>query len=337
MSCTTFALRSKKKQVRISFVGDIMCHDSQLTSYYNSKTKSYHPEKSFQYITNRLQNSDLVLGNLETTIPKNPSDYSGYPRFGSPRSLLTALKKSGFSILSTANNHSADKGSFAIDNTISSVIEEGMTPIGTYSSDSDYDKRRNLIISKNEIKIAIYNYTYSTNGIQVPKPSRVRLIDEKTISEDISYAKTQAVDFIIIWYHFGTEYQITPDKSQLMWVNFALSNGADIVIGGHPHVVQRMEKIGEQFVAYSLGNFLSAQNRNFTDGGIILNFNLDLYTNGKKQISNIMYEPVWIDPQDYKIIPIEEMLENSKMTPNKRKKMLEYRKEFLKVMSENRL
>ncbi|WP_246047032.1 CapA family protein [Leptospira ognonensis] len=340
LNCTTFSLRAKKKQVRITVVGDIMCHSSQLNSYYNPKTKNYDTSRSFELIRNRFEQSDLVLGNLETTLVKNPSDYSGYPRFGSPIDLATSLKNAGFHVLSTANNHSADKGSPGIDITIETVRKENMVPIGSYQSQQDYDLRRHFSVIKNNLKIAIYNYTYSTNGIKVPDGRIVRLIDEKTITEDMEHAKSIGMDLIIVWFHFGTEYQIKPDASQLRWVNFALNLGADVILGGHPHVVQRIDKINDQLVAYSLGNFLSAQNHPFTDGGIILNFNFSIDGNGQKLITDVAYESVWIYPHGYQIIPINEIdRENFKIPLNKhyRKKASDYKMQFDKVMSENKL
>ncbi|MDZ4725125.1 MAG: CapA family protein [Leptospira sp.] len=348
LNCTTFSLRSHKKQVRITFAGDIMCHSSQLASYYDSKTKSYQADKSFDYIAKRIKNSDLVLGNLETTIVSSPDLYSGYPRFGSPKAIVKSLKKTGFHIISTANNHSADKESLGIDLTIDTVLEEGMIPIGTYKSMDDYITRKNLIITLNDIKIAIYNYTYSTNGVKVPKDRIVRLIDEESISKDLAFAKQNQADFIIVWYHFGTEYQIKPDSYQEKWVNFALKNGANIVIGGHPHVVQKIERYNlnkdslsdEQFIAYSLGNFLSAQSRPFTDGGMLLHFNILIEENGKRTISDIKPEPVWVSPNGYRIIPIEAYLNNEmeiQLSPNHKKRMLNYYKEFQKVMNDNKI
>lgn len=326
--------------MRITVVGDIMCHSSQLNSYYNPKTKQYETFRSFELVKNRFDQSDLVLGNLETTLLQNPSNYSGYPRFGSPADLATSLKKAGFHILSTANNHSADKGSNGIDTTIDTVKNENMVPIGTYQSQQDYDTRRHFSVTKNQIKIGIYNYTYSTNGIKVPDGRIVRLLDEKTIIEDITYAKSLGTDLIIIWFHFGTEYQIKPDASQVRWVNFALNQGADVILGGHPHVVQRIEKINEQLVAYSLGNFLSAQNHPFTDGGIILNFSFSIDANGKKMISDISFEPVWVYPNGYRIVPISELNGDNLTIPlNKhyRKKASDYKIQFEKVMSENKI
>jgi len=315
-----------------------MCHSSQLNTYYDTKSKTYHTQKSFEFVSDKLKNSDLVLGNLETTLVPRFEDYSGYPRFGSPDDFAPTLKESGFHILSTANNHSADKGSIGIDHTISKLLSIGLVPIGTYSSNEDYQNRRNLIIERNGIKIAIYNYTYSTNGIKVPNGRIVRLIDKETISEDISFAKSKLVDFIIVWYHFGTEYQIKPDSAQINWANYALSLGADAVIGGHPHVVQRIEKKDEKLVAYSLGNFLSAQNRPFTDGGMILSFDLIVSKTGKKEFLNILPEPVWVLPAGYKIIPIEDAMNDMTkypINPNHVRRMKIYKKEFDNVMKQN--
>ncbi len=317
-----------------------MCHSSQLSDAYNPKTKSYEFDKSFQYISSKFIGSDLILGNLETTIVDETSNYSGYPRFGSPKTLVQTLKRTGFNILSTANNHSADKGSLGIDLTIKSIQNESMIPIGTYSSLEDYVTRKNLIFEINNIKIAIYNYSYSTNGIQVPNGKFVRLIEEKTIKEDIDYAKEVKADLIIVWYHFGTEYETKPDKNQLKWVDFAKNLGADIIIGGHPHVVQPVIKEPNHLIAYSLGNFISAQNRPFTDGGMILHFEFTLNTDQSKSISDISLVPVWVYPIGYKILPLNDLLENKleiQIPINYRKKAEFYKKQYNKVMEDSRI
>jgi len=321
-----------------------MCHNSQLGTYWNAKTKSYSADSSFEYVKPILQNYDIVFGNLETTITNNQADHSGYPRFGSPPQFVQSIAKAGFHVLSTANNHSADKGAKAIDLTIETVIAEGMTPLGTYTSDIDYQNRRHFILEKNGIRIAVYNYTYSTNGIKVPEDRIVRLIEEKKLKEDIQFAKTQGVDFTLVWFHYGTEYKTEPDKDQIKWVNIALEEGADLIIGGHPHVVQNFKKFDspsgksntkQQLVAYSLGNFLSAQNAPFTDGGIILNF--DLIVNGKdsKEIVNVNYEPVWVYPSGYRVIPIDRYLNqeiNLKLPKHSEAKMKAYKTQLLKVL-----
>nr|WP_083929985.1 CapA family protein [Leptospira yanagawae] len=328
--------------MRILFVGDLMCHSSQISSYFDSKTKTYNSFKSFEYVADILQNANLTLGNLETTISDIPSEFSGYPRFASPVGYVHGLKKAGFDIVSTANNHSADTGSKGIDTTIRSVLENGMVPIGTYYSYEDYQNRKDFIQDVNGIIIAIYNYTYSTNGIPVRDGRVVRLLSEEQIKIDVSFAKENGAHFIILWYHYGTEYSETPDKTQSKWVNLGFEAGADIIIGGHPHVVQKLDffqdqKANEQrLVAYSLGNFLSAQNRKFTDGGVILSITLSLELGKElvKKIEKVQTKSVWVDPRNYTIIPIQNYKQREipiQLPKHLEKRMMEYESYLKKI------
>ncbi|MCW7469162.1 CapA family protein [Leptospira kanakyensis] len=340
LSCYTLPDVYFTRQVRIKVVGDLMCHNSQISTYYFPKTKQYDSSGSFEYVSNLLQDADLTLGNLETTIATDPIEFTGYPRFGSPIGYLTGIQNSGFDILSTANNHSADKGPFGIDHTIDSVIQKGMVPIGTFKSNSDYLDRKDFFIEVNGIKIAIYNYTYSTNGIPVKNGRTVRLLDENQIKEDVVFAKESGIHFVILWYHYGSEYEEKPDKSQTKWVNLGFEAGADIIIGGHPHVVQRIDQFQEEktwedrLVAYSLGNFLSAQNRENTDGGIILSFELEINSRNQKKIKNVITEPVWVYSHGYKIIPILKYARNEislKLPKHLEKRMYGYEAHLKKI------
>lgn len=340
LSCYTLPDFTHTRQVRIKFVGDLMCHSSQISAYYDPKTKTYNSIKSFEYVSKTLQNANLTFGNLETTITERSDEYSGYPRFGSPVGYLKGLKQAGFDILSTANNHSADKGSYGIDTTIKSVIETGMIPIGTFTSEEDYHNRKDFFQEVNGIKIAIYNYTYSTNGIPVRDGRIVRLLNEEQIKADVTYAKKNGIHFVILWYHYGNEYEEKPGANQIRWVNIGLDAGADIIIGGHPHVVQKIDYYQnpilneDKLIAYSLGNFLSAQNRQYTDGGIILSFTLELNGQQEKKISQVQSEPIWVNPRSYQIIPIQ-MYKNSELPislpKHLEKRMLEFEAHLKKI------
>ncbi|WP_425528840.1 CapA family protein [Leptospira biflexa] len=340
LSCYTLPDFIPTRQVRIKFVGDLMCHSSQISAYLDSKTKIYDSFKSFEYVADSLQNANLTLGNLETTITEIQSEYSGYPRFGSPSGYLTGLKNAGFDILSTANNHSADKGSYGIDTTVQSVFNHEMISIGTYTSLLDFQNRKDFIQEVNGIKIAIYNYTYSTNGIPVRDGRIVRLLNEDQIRSDVIFAKKEGAHFIILWYHFGNEYEEKPSPSQTKWVNVGLEAGADIIIGGHPHVVQKIDfyedpKTNEdRLIAYSLGNFLSAQNRQYTDGGIILSFTLEINKENQKKILNLQSEPVWVNPRNYSIIPIQKYSNSElpiKLPKHLEKRMFEFESHLKKI------
>lgn len=194
-----------------------------------------------------------------------------------------ALKDAGFDILTTSNNHSVDTGRKGIDHTIDTLDSLGISHLGTYKSIEEFEKNRILLYTKNGINFAFLSYSYSTNGIAIPKDKVVNIIDKDRIREDIQLARSKKPDVLIVAYHFGTEYARFPDKFQKEMVDFAFQEGADIILGGHPHVLQPYEldwiqdKYGERkqrLVIYSLGNFVSGQIKRYTNGGMIFNFKL---------------------------------------------------------------
>ncbi|MDH5657564.1 MAG: CapA family protein, partial [Spirochaetia bacterium] len=265
ISCTVGTARgSDHHSVSFSVVGDIMQHDLQIETAYNPSCKCYEYKPVFEPVKEYLEKADITIGNLETTLPGDPKKYSGYPEFGAPDSLVTALDYVGFDILTTANNHSLDKGKSGLKRTIKVLDQKGIVHLGTYSSHTEHKKNRVLFVHKNGIKFALLNYTYGTNGIAVPKDVVVNLIDDKKIMEDMALAREAKPDVIVVLYHFGGEYLRQPDEYQKKYVNLAFNEGADIVLGGHPHVLQPFEvknvkdKFGKQknrLVIYSLGNF----------------------------------------------------------------------------------
>jgi hypothetical protein len=336
-SCTSFFLKAepdvREYSLKVSVVGDIMVHNTQLKSAYNSKCKCYDFKPSFEKVKKYLSATDILIGNLETTLPDNEKLYDGYPQFGTPNALAEALKDAGFHILTTSNNHSCDTGKIGLSNTIRVLDSLGIGRLGTYLSKEDHEKNRIHIIDKNGIKIAMLSYTYGTNGIAVPKGYIVNLIDKETIKKDLQLAKETNPDLVAVYYHFGNEYERFPDKSQKTLIDFSIEHGADIILGGHPHVLQPYEVRNVEVAGvkkrvlyiYSLGNFISSQYRRYTDGGIIFNFTIK-----KKTISlpdhkdkfidfeSVNYIPVWVhrnyvkDKLTYIVLPVEDYLENNK-------------------------
>jgi poly-gamma-glutamate synthesis protein (capsule biosynthesis protein) len=216
-------------------------------------------------------------------LPGVISEYSGYPQFGTPDSILDALKGNGFSILTTSNNHCLDKGKETLKRTILEINKRGMQSTGTFISLEDKINKRFITLEKNGIKIAFLSYTYSTNGIPIPKGVIVNLINREEIANDIQFAKNSKVDSIIVYYHFGKEYERFPDKSQRDLVEFTFNEGVDVILGGHPHVLQPYElktikdKYGttkKRLVIFSLGNFISCQSWRYSNGGIIFYYSI---------------------------------------------------------------
>lgn len=316
--------------VSVSVVGDVMCHAPQLSAAYNAKTKRYEFDSVFAPVKHLLSAADLTIANLETTLPGVRKQYSGYPQFGSPDSLAAALKSAGVDVLTLANNHSVDKLKAGMLRTIKVVDQLGFSHLGTYSSLDDHKKRRALFIERNGIRLAFLNYTYGTNGIRVPKGTVVNLIGKGTgIAADLKWVREQKPDGIVVLYHFGGEYLRAPDKYQKKWVDFALKHGADVVLGGHPHVLQPFgvrevtDRYGEtrkRLIAFSLGNFVSNQQRRYTDGGKIFHFTIQKNPNSESPqrllFRDIRYDPVWVyverkkSGRAYHVLPVRDYLKN---------------------------
>jgi poly-gamma-glutamate synthesis protein (capsule biosynthesis protein) len=262
-------------RLSLLFTGDIMGHDSQIASAYNSTTKQYDYHPCFQFVKPYIESVDLAIGNLELTLAGPP--YKGYPQFSSPDELAVALKDAGFDVLVTANNHSVDRGRKGIERTIQMLDSFKITHTGTFTDETFRLNDYPLIINRNGFRLALLNYTYGTNGIPVPSPTIVNLIDTAAIRKDLTLAKAQLPDAVIVFVHWGSEYQSLPNKSQKELAEFCFNHGASLVIGAHPHVLQPMEwrKEKNQLVVYSLGNFVSGQRKRFTDGGSMVRVELE--------------------------------------------------------------
>jgi poly-gamma-glutamate synthesis protein (capsule biosynthesis protein) len=286
-------------RMKLSFVGDIMGHENQLYAAVGdpSKMKSknmsdFSYETCFRYVQPILEEADLVIGNLELTL-SNKGRYTGYPMFRSPNSLATYLKKAGFDLLTTCNNHSNDGLKYGVINTIEVLDSLGIQHTGTFKNQAERDSLYPLIVEKEvdgtTFRLAFINYTYATNGVRTREPCVVNLIEQNQIYKDIVSAKAAKPDLIIAIMHWGKEYQLDEHKSQVAYTNFLWENGVDVVIGTHPHVIQPIKTdtiwevdstdFREVLVTYSLGNFISNQYRPNTDVGLI--FELELVKNSQ--------------------------------------------------------
>lgn len=288
--------------ITISVVGDLMCHGPQF-EYARVGKDSFDFNPVYRIVKKYLEASNFTFGNLETvTAGKKNGGYTGYPFFNTPTGYLDALKNVGFDFLVTANNHSLDRSEKGILKTIEELNDRSIGYTGTYTSQNDRDSIR--VININGIKIAILAYSYGTNGNPIPKGKDylINLIDYKLIEKDINSAKRIKPDLILVHYHFGEEYKREPVQFQKEVVNKTIELGADIIIGGHPHVLQPVDfyktnhgNLDSGFVAYSMGNFISNQQDRYKDAGMILSIKLKkyFYTN-LIEIEEVNYLPTWV-------------------------------------------
>jgi poly-gamma-glutamate capsule biosynthesis protein CapA/YwtB (metallophosphatase superfamily) len=310
---SSFAFAQDTTRLSLLFFGDIMQHGSQIADAYDPQTKKYNYDPCFQFIKPYLQSPDLTIGNLELTLAGPP--YSGYPQFSAPDELLSTLKNSGVDVLVTANNHCVDTGRKGLERTAKMLDSLDIPRTGTFKNEADKSKNHPLIVNKNGFKLAILNYTFSTNGLPVTKPNIVNMVDTALMRKDLIKAKSMTPDAIIVFTHWGVEYQSLPTKWQKDVTEFCFKHGAQLVIGAHPHVLQPMEwrKEKNQLIAYSLGNFVSGQRKRYTDGGAMLTLSLEKVTfKDQSSITNIAdpkYILQWIyrtadSEKNYYILPV---------------------------------
>jgi len=275
------------------FIGDIMQHDSQMEAAYDTLLKKHDYTSCFQYVAPYLDSVDLTIGNLEVTLAGPP--YKGYPLFSAPDELVKTLKDSGLDVLVTANNHCVDRGRQGLERTIMMLDSFKISHTGTFMDTVNRMNDYPLMVHRNGFSICLLNYTYGTNGMPVEKPNMVNRIDTMQIKRDLEKAKGLKADAIIVFMHWGSEYQSLPGKFQKDIADFCFLNGAKLVIGSHPHVLQPIEwrKETDQLVAYSLGNFVSGQRKRYTDGGLMLKIELERIAHADSSSSTRIYDSTY--------------------------------------------
>ena len=304
----------------LMFIGDVMSHSPQVDAARMADgTYDYAP--CYRFLAPYIASADLCIANMEVPLAGLP--YTGYPQFSCPDQMMSQLFDVGVDVFLTANNHTCDKGAKGIRRTIHVMDSLCIPHVGTYLDSTDFNQRNPLIVEKNGFRIAVLNYTYGTNGIPAPNPFIVNLLDSAAIARDIARARELKADYIVVMPHWGIEYERKQNKEQKGFANYIYECGADMVIGGHPHVVQPItlenrNELGvpQRITAYSLGNFVSNQRKRYTDGGIIVKCEMVRDTNGLIQITNYEYLPYWVykgtcqGKYQYHILPAKHAVEN---------------------------
>lgn len=325
--------KEEKKEdidIKMTAIGDIMCHNTQYNDAYLADSKTYDFSYVFTDIEKYINSADIAVGNLETTFAGKERGYSSYPRFNTPEQLATNLKKLGIDVVSTANNHCMDTNYSGLVSTLKYLDEAEIAHTGTNESEESQNKI--LIQDVKGIKIAFLSFTYGTNGISIPSDKKyaVNLIDDELIIKQLQLAKEQKSDLICVSMHWGEEYQTKPNSEQKRLANLLFENGVDIILGSHPHVLQPMEKkeitledgmTKECFVIYSLGNFMSGQVKEGTRDSIILNLDIKKSgETGKTTISKVDYIPIYMyksttgNTKRYKILDLEKKDFNNELS-----------------------
>jgi len=298
------------------FTGDLMCLKGQ---QYDSQTKDgYNFYPSYKYVAPIFKSADFVCGNLETLlsesnpITKNKVTENGQPQCNGPVDYLNALKKAGFDMLVTANNHTCDWGPKGIKETKTHLDEYGFANVGTHYNKKNAKKagERFSIFDVNGIKVAVLSYSHIMNQRGKMSSSEmktmVHLFDRNTVKKDIKDAKKSGAEFVAVYLHFGIENTESLNSAQLEDTKFVAEAGADLILGSHPHCLQKCTYIKTSdkrkvLCMYSMGNFCSSMARVINNDTLILRVEITKTTGKNKvkvQMSDASYIPCRVMPKD---------------------------------------
>ena len=305
----------------LAVCGDIMSHSPQTNDAYDATTDTYSYLPCFQYVQPWIESADYAVANFETTL--NGPPYSGYPQFCAPDALAYDIQAIGFDLVTTANNHSMDKGFNGVVRTLDTLDQAGLAHVGSYRTQEEFQENNGVVVADvGGISVAFLGYTYGTNGIPIAQENNFCLnrfnvdyngdcttLDQEKLKSELAYAESLETDLIAVMIHWGIEYQTTQNEYQTQVADFLIANGADLILGSHSHVPQPMEtrtvtlddgSTRSAFVAYSLGNFVSNQspatvNVNYTDTTAVLNLELTKdFSTGQTTVTGISYVPLLV-------------------------------------------
>lgn len=282
-------------KAELLFVGDAMQHQGQLDKAKELGKDKYDYSDCFTLIAPEIQKADYAVCNLEVPLG-GPGTYSGYPCFSAPDAYAQSLIDAGFDMMLTSNNHCLDRRDKGALRTLEILDSLRVDHIGTFRNIAERDSLVPFIKDINGFKIAFLNYTYGTNGIEPKNGVEVALIDKDKISKEIKKAKNDGAEIIVVAMHWGIEYVLVENKVQRDLADFLIGEGVDLIIGGHPHVIQPMKVMHNDkenkdvLVVYSLGNFISNMKTADTRGGAMVWATITRDENGKAKFDHAEYD-----------------------------------------------
>ena len=325
------------KYIDIVSLGNLIIHQSQINGAKNENGYDFSP--SFQYIKEMVSEADISLGILEGALAGG--EPTGYPIFNSPDEVIDSLRDTGIDVVNYANNHIYDYDDEGLQRTIEITKEKGLDVLGVKSTE---EEKSYLVKELDGVKIGFASYVFETaavNGYKTINSNPVSINSENLINtfnyndlesfynriaSEISAMKAEGVKFIIASLHWGEEYNTYIEATQNEIAKKLNELGVDIILGGHPHVIQPYEIICNEsghstFVIYSQGHSLSNQSEQEigvaeSEDGIMIKFTLEK-KDGNVSLKEYKIIPTWVYKEEkgdgtyyHKIIPVEEALAN---------------------------
>lgn len=305
----------KADTLTICIMGDMMMHSKQIETARKADG-TYDFSSYFTHIQDRIKAADIAIANMEFCLAGEP--YTGYPAFSAPDSYGEYLAQCGFDVFLAANNHIFDKGAAGAERTLEKFRQleksHGIKVCGLAESAEAREASLPLKILKKGIKIALINFTYGTNlGCEKHWP-KTNYMNEKTLILD-ALKKAEDCDATIVLPHWGEEYELTHSESQEKLATLLAKNGADAIVGSHPHVPQDSGTVTSKNipVAYSLGNAVSNMSAPNTQLELMAEIRLIRNTDGSTKLLPIKFTYLWCSrpggfASSYTVLPLKEYI-----------------------------
>lgn len=324
----------------IGSTGDVLMH-KPIIDVNRQADGTYEFSRIFQYLAPYASQLDFAVANLETTLAGSAKPYQGNPNFNCPDSIVDSLRDAGFDMLLTANNHGYDTGTLGHHRTLEVVREKGLVPLGTQDTE---EEKKYVVQDVGGIKIGMICYTYaktingrlSLNGLPLEKsdwplvnhyePTRLDAFYTE-LEEQLELMRQDGAEATMVYMHWGPqEYSLTANPAHVKMSQKMCDLGVDVVIGGHPHVVQPMDLLTSNtdpdhktVVLYSMGNAVANQRsgtsslfpRGYTEDGILFTVTFEKYSDGKVYLLSAEALPTWVNlhgkpgAREFNILPLD--------------------------------
>lgn len=297
--------------INLLMVGDILYHyQVRMSGLQDDGTRNY--DHVFAHVLDELEGKDIKVLNQETPLGgpvytgSAPDGYDGYPEFNGPQEIGDSEAKAGFNVVLKATNHAMDHaGSFSDPYTLVRSEQEfwaskhpEMAVIGQAKLDDEDSTADDVyVFEKDGFKVALLNYTQDLNGNEgFDTQGVVSMLEEDHVHETMAKARELA-DMIVVFPHWGDEYNLEPVEMQYEWAQLFVDEGADVIIGNHPHVIEPVTTYensdGKKVPCYwSTGNFVSTSPSDESLVGGIAEVTLHKDKNGDCSVTSAEFKPI---------------------------------------------
>ncbi|TCB91308.1 CapA family protein [Micromonospora zingiberis] len=274
-------------------------------------------------VRDTVSGADLALCHLETPLAPPGGPFIGFPKFSVPPEVVDGIKAAGYDGCSTASNHTIDQGMEGVKRTLDALDEAGLGHTGSYRTSRGAGTAK--IYQVKGVKVGHLSYTKSYNGLRPPagKEWVSNLIDPQAIRREAANARQSGAEIVVVSLHWGTEYEHEPDVDQQTWARQVSEiEDVDLVFGHHAHVVQPVERIGDTWIVYGMGNHIArhAQPVNANRDGVIIRATFGQAGQTKRwKVVAMEAIPTFVDLNpDIRLVDLERKLADPALPPGRR-------------------